>query len=71
MKKYNFVDHTVKSALREYYRLSLKKKLTDNEKATMNGIKYSIVGLSVDDIPDHIKEEIKKKENYSDIPYAK
>lgn len=55
-----------KTALKEFYRLSLlekKRKLENIEKTTKNGILYflKVDGLTINDLTDEEKSEIERK----------
>lgn len=57
---------SVKSALKEFYRLSLieaKRKLTPIENSTKNGIRYTLASekISINDLSSEEKNEIERK----------
>ena len=71
LSKWNSASQCTKTALKELYRLELKKKLTDGEKCTMNGIRICNYGFSTNDIPSEIKKEIEAKLGKTEIPRIK
>lgn len=69
--KWSLAVESTKTALKELYRLELKGKLTDGERATMNGIRICNYGYTTSDLPEEIRKEIELKFGKSEIPRIK